>query len=69
MSLIESQNNHIENNGQNESENILFDDLLESLGKFGRYQKFIYMLIALPIICHSFPNMMMVFTLGKHDHR
>lgn len=48
---------------------VLFDDLLEHLGKFGRYQKFLYILVVLPAICSAFPTMTLVFTLGEHNHR
>lgn len=69
MTVKEANNKQIKENGRKENKNIPFDDLLEKLGKFGRYQKILYILIVLPIICHSFPSMSWTFILGKHDHR
>lgn len=54
---------------EKKNENISFDDLLVKLGTFGRYQKFIYILVVIPAICQAFPIMSLVFTLGSHDHR
>lgn len=55
--------------GQEEDELVPFDEIVAELGRFGRYQKLLYLLVVLPAITSAFPTMIMVFTLGQHKHR
>lgn len=48
---------------------IPFDEILNQIGQFGRYQKVLYAFICFPLIASAFPTMSMVFTLGSHLHR
>ncbi|XP_059468322.1 organic cation transporter protein-like [Neocloeon triangulifer] len=46
-----------------------YDELLEHLGEFGRYQKRIYFLLCLPAITCAFHRLVTIFLLSKAPHR
>lgn len=49
---------------------VKFDDIVVNhLGEFGIYQKFLYALVTIPAITTAFPTMLPVFVLGEHLHR
>ena len=46
-----------------------FDDVLEELGGFGRYQKFVYFFLFLPTIFSAMHKLAWVFIGASPDHR
>ncbi|XP_050086267.1 organic cation transporter protein-like [Anopheles aquasalis] len=46
-----------------------YDDILQHLGGFGRYQRRIYVLLCLPAICCAFHKLAGVFLLAVPDYR
>nr|CAD7445169.1 unnamed protein product [Timema bartmani] len=46
-----------------------FDDVLDEIGEFGRYQITIYLLICLPVLFAAGNSLTYVFTAGVPDYR
>ncbi|KAJ8307495.1 hypothetical protein KUTeg_015579 [Tegillarca granosa] len=61
--------NEKEKSLENETNSASYDDFIVYLGEFGRYQKLIYLLTALPAACVAFAPMSTVFTFGEQSFR
>ena len=46
-----------------------YDDILQLLGGFGKYQKLLLLLITIPVCFDGITTMMLVFILGDHNYR
>lgn len=46
-----------------------FDDILEEIGEFGKYQKIKYYLLCLPVFFGAANSLSYVFTAGQQNYR
>ena len=65
--IIENETKEVEEEPNEKSKT--FDDILDHLGEFGRYQKIVYFLLFMPTIFSAMHKMAWVFLGAKVNHR